>query len=102
MRSEAVEMAIAGLSSKATYTGGALSFVWGVVSSNGFATFTGAVLMIATFWVNSHYRRKAEKREHERMAREAAAEARAQELHALRMEALRRGLDVYPDVGSDS
>lgn len=76
MKTEAAELAVAGAATKTTYITGAASAVLGFLGSNAFAVIFGALIALATFLVNLHYKRKADRR--------------AEELTAARIESLRR------------
>ncbi len=92
MRTETAELAVASLSSKATYTGGSVSIVYGIVTSNGFAVLVGVVVTLVTAFVNWHYKRKSEERARLAEQRALRAHERDEELHALRLEYAKRGL----------
>lgn len=101
-RSVEAEAAAAGVASKATYTGGAVS-LGGMALSSDFAAWVGLVLAAAGFAVNTYYRRKADTMEAEARAAEAIArakaEARAEQLHQLRVEYLRNGRNPVTNFG---
>ncbi|MGC3984843.1 MAG: holin [Pseudorhodoferax sp.] len=101
-RTVEAEAAAAGVASKATYTGGAVS-LGGMALSSDVIAWAGLVIAAAGFLVNWHYRRKANTMEAEARAAEAIArakaEARAEQLHSLRVEYLRNGSNPVTNFG---
>lgn len=84
MRQETIDAAAAGLGSKATYGGAAVSGL-GWFLSNEFFGLMGVLVAIIGLYVNIHFKRKANER--------------AEREHELRVARLKRGLDGATDLG---
>lgn len=96
MKSEAAEVAVATLATKTTYVTGVASAVIGYLGSNGFAVTFGVIVTMATFIVNSYYKRKDDVRKLRREAREqAVADAYIRKLER------NSGMAPLMDLGDD-
>jgi hypothetical protein len=62
-----LEQKIASVSSSATYVAGSTAAVVGTWTANGWAAIAGAIVAVATFFVNWYYKSKAYKLEERRL-----------------------------------